>query len=86
MKYFDFMASEIHELRIREMLNEQVAGRKIIGSFCVFVPGEIVLAANAALVGLCSGADLVIDEVEKLLPRNTCALIKSLFGFKLGNV
>ncbi|MGC9519752.1 MAG: double-cubane-cluster-containing anaerobic reductase [Desulfuromonadaceae bacterium] len=86
MKYFDFVASEIHGLRIREMLDEQVAGRKIIGSFCVFVPEEIVLAANATLVGLCSGADFVMDEVEKLLPRNTCALIKSLFGFKLGKV
>jgi benzoyl-CoA reductase/2-hydroxyglutaryl-CoA dehydratase subunit BcrC/BadD/HgdB len=86
MSYFDFVASEIHGLRIREMLDEQAAGRKIIGSFCVFVPEEIVLAANATLVGLCSGADFAMDEVEKLVPRNTCALIKSLFGFKLGNV
>lgn len=57
------------------------AGRKIVGSYCVFVPGEIVLAANATLVGPCSGADFAMDEVEKLLPRNTCALIKSAFGF-----
>lgn len=27
-----------------------------------------------------------MEEVEKLLPRNTCALIKSSFGFKLGKV
>jgi benzoyl-CoA reductase/2-hydroxyglutaryl-CoA dehydratase subunit BcrC/BadD/HgdB len=52
----------------------------------VFVPEEIVLAANATLVGLCSGADFATEEVEKLLPRNTCALIKSSFGFKLGKV
>ncbi len=36
--------------------------------------------------GLCTGADFATDEVEKLLPRNTCALIKSAFGFKLGKV
>ncbi|MBW2100602.1 MAG: 2-hydroxyacyl-CoA dehydratase, partial [Deltaproteobacteria bacterium] len=59
---------------------------KIIGSYCVFVPEEIVLAANATLVGLCSGADFAMEEVERLLPRNTCALIKSSFGFKLGKV
>ena len=26
------------------------------------------------------------EDVERLLPRNTCALIKSSFGFKLGKV
>jgi benzoyl-CoA reductase/2-hydroxyglutaryl-CoA dehydratase subunit BcrC/BadD/HgdB len=86
MGYFDFVMSEVHGLRIRELLDEKKAGRKIIGSYCVFVPEEIVLAANATLVGLCSGADFAMSEVEKLLPRNTCALIKSSFGFKLGKV
>jgi benzoyl-CoA reductase/2-hydroxyglutaryl-CoA dehydratase subunit BcrC/BadD/HgdB len=86
MEYFDFVMSEVHGLRIRELLDEKAAGRKIIGSYCVFVPEEIVLAANATLVGLCSGADFAMEEVEKCLPRNTCALIKSSFGFKLGKV
>lgn len=86
MGYFDFVMSEVHGLRIKELLEEKEAGRKIIGSFCVFVPEEIALAANATLVGLCSGADFAMEEVEKLLPRNTCALIKSAFGFKIGKV
>ncbi|MFH1153759.1 MAG: 2-hydroxyacyl-CoA dehydratase family protein, partial [Pseudomonadota bacterium] len=68
------------------LVDEKAQGRKIIGSYCVFVPEEIALAANATLVGLCSGADFAMDEVEKYLPRNTCALIKSSFGFKLGKV
>ncbi|MBW2059909.1 MAG: 2-hydroxyacyl-CoA dehydratase, partial [Deltaproteobacteria bacterium] len=66
--------------------NEKAAGRKVIGSFCVFVPEEIVRSADATLVGLCTGADFATEEVEKLLPRNTCSLIKSAFGFKLGKV
>lgn len=86
MGYFDFVMSEVHGLRIKELMDEKAQGRKIIGSYCVFVPEEIVLAANATLVGLCSGADFAIEEVEKYLPRNTCALIKSSFGFKLGKV
>lgn len=86
MGYFDFVMSEVHGLRIKELLDEKLQGRKIIGSFCVFVPEEIALAANATLVGLCSGADFATEEVEKYLPRNTCALIKSAFGFKLGQV
>lgn len=86
MVYFDFVMGEVHGLRIQELLDEKKSGRKIIGSYCVFVPEEIVLAANATLVGLCSGADFAMEEVERLLPRNTCALIKSSFGFKLGKV
>jgi benzoyl-CoA reductase/2-hydroxyglutaryl-CoA dehydratase subunit BcrC/BadD/HgdB len=86
MGYFDFVMSEVHGLRIKELLDEKKAGRRIIGSYCVFVPEEITLAANATLVGLCSGADFAVEDVEKLLPRNTCALIKSSFGFKLGKV
>jgi len=78
--------SEVHGLRVKELLDEKAAGRKVIGSFCVFVPEEIVRAADATLVGLCTGADFATEEVEKFLPRNTCALIKSAFGFKLGKV
>lgn len=86
MDYFDFVMSEVHGLRIEELIKEKASGRKILGAYCVFVPEEIVLAANAMLVGLCSGADFALEEVERYLPRNTCALIKSSFGFKLGKV
>ncbi|MBL4560869.1 MAG: 2-hydroxyacyl-CoA dehydratase [Labilibaculum sp.] len=86
MGYFDFVMSEAHGLRIQELRDEQEAGRKIIGSFCVFVPEELVLAAGCTSVGLCAGADFAQEEVEKVLPRNTCSLIKSFFGFKLGKV
>jgi benzoyl-CoA reductase/2-hydroxyglutaryl-CoA dehydratase subunit BcrC/BadD/HgdB len=78
--------SEVHGLRIKELMDEKAAGRKIVGSYCVFVPEEITLAANATQVGLCAGADFAMDRVERMLPRNTCALIKSTFGFKLGRV
>ena len=64
MGYFDFVMSEVHGLRIREILDEKKAGRKIIGSYCVFVPEEIVLAANATLVGLCSGADFALSLIH----------------------
>ena len=86
MGYFDFVMSEVHGLRIKELLDEKTAGRKVVGTYCVFVPEEIVLAANATMVGLCAGADFAMDAVDQVLPRNTCALIKSTFGFKLGKV
>ena len=86
MEYFNFVMSEVHGLRIKELRDSQKEGKKVIGSFCVFVPEEIIRAADASLVGLCTGADFAVEEVEKYLPRNTCALIKSAFGFKLGKV
>jgi len=86
MEYFNFVMSEVHGLRIKELVDGQAEGKKVIGSFCVFVPEEIVRAADATLVGLCTGADFATDLVDQVLPRNTCALIKSAFGFKLGKV
>ena len=86
MGYVDFVISEVHGLRIKELMEARAKGQKVIGCYCVFVPEEITLAAEAIQVGLCSGADFAMDEVEKYLPRNTCALIKSSMGFKLAKV
>jgi benzoyl-CoA reductase/2-hydroxyglutaryl-CoA dehydratase subunit BcrC/BadD/HgdB len=86
MEYFDFVMSEIHGLRIKELMDAKAEGRKVIGTFCVFVPEELVLAVDAIYVGLCAGAELGFEEAEKYLPRNTCSLIKSAFGFKLAKV
>jgi benzoyl-CoA reductase/2-hydroxyglutaryl-CoA dehydratase subunit BcrC/BadD/HgdB len=86
MKYFDFVMTEVHGLRVKELNDARAAGRKVIGSFCTFVPEELILAVNGISVGLCAGAEFAFDQAETLLPRNTCALIKSMFGFSLGKV
>jgi benzoyl-CoA reductase/2-hydroxyglutaryl-CoA dehydratase subunit BcrC/BadD/HgdB len=86
MEYLDFVLSEVHGLRIKELQEAKAQGRKIIGTFCVFVPEEIVLAAEAIQVGLCAGAEAGQEAAEKILPRNTCALIKSFVGFKLSKL
>ena len=86
MEYLDFVLSEVHGLRIRELQEAKAQGRKIIGTFCVFVPEEVILAAGAVSVGLCAGAEIGTGAAEKILPRNTCALIKSFVGFKLARL
>jgi benzoyl-CoA reductase/2-hydroxyglutaryl-CoA dehydratase subunit BcrC/BadD/HgdB len=86
MAYLDFVMSEIHGLRIEELLQAKLQGRKVIGTFCLYVPEEILIAAEAISVGLCAGADFGTDLAEQVLPRNTCALIKSFVGFKLAGV
>jgi benzoyl-CoA reductase/2-hydroxyglutaryl-CoA dehydratase subunit BcrC/BadD/HgdB len=86
MEYLDFVLSEVHGLRIKELQDAKAEGRKIVGTFCVFVPEELTLAAEAIHVGLCAGADAGTEQAEKLVPRNTCALIKSFIGFKLAKI
>jgi benzoyl-CoA reductase/2-hydroxyglutaryl-CoA dehydratase subunit BcrC/BadD/HgdB len=86
MEYFDFVMSEVHGLRIKELQDAKATGRKVVGTFCVFVPDELILATDAISVGLCAGAEFGLEDAEKLLPRNTCSLIKSFFGFKLNRV
>jgi benzoyl-CoA reductase/2-hydroxyglutaryl-CoA dehydratase subunit BcrC/BadD/HgdB len=57
------------------------AGRGVVGTFCSYVPVELILAAGLIPVGLCASSDETIAEAEKVLPRNLCPLIKSSYGF-----
>lgn len=86
--YLDFVATNLHSGRIREMLDARNEGttKKVIGTFCLYVPEEIITAAGAVEVGLCAGADWAPQEAEKYVPRNTCPLIKGFMGFKLARV
>lgn len=53
----------------------------IVGCFCTFVPRELILAAGAAPISLCSGSDEAIPAGETDLPVNFCPLVKSSHGF-----
>ncbi len=86
MGYFDFVISEVHGLRIEEIVSAKESGKKVIGTFCVYVPEELILAADGVCIGLCAGADVGTDEAEKYVPKNTCALIKAFMGFKLADL
>jgi len=86
MGFFDFVVGDIHGIRVRELRQHAMNGGKVVATYCVFVPEEIVWAADAIPVGLCAGTQFSVPLAEEVLPRNTCALIKSSFGFKLGRI
>jgi len=86
MAYFDNMIAEIHGGRIKELLAAKAEGRPVIGTFCVYIPEEIVLAAGGICVGLCGGSQGSVPDAEKILPRNICPMVKSAFGFKVGRI
>lgn len=80
MNYFNMVVSEIHGLRIQELAQAKKLNQKIVGTFCVFVPDEIITAANGISVGLCAGSDFWHPDGEKVVPRNTCPLVKAAAG------
>ncbi len=86
MGYLNFVMSEVHGLRIKELDDYRKSGGKVFGTFCLYVPEEIIRAAAGWCVGLCAGAEFAYDQVEQIMPRNTCSLIKSFMGFKLAKV
>lgn len=86
MEYFDFVVNEIHGLRVQELQEFRSNGGKVVGTFCVFVPEELILAAGGVYVGLCAGLEVGTAKAEAVLPRNICPLIKSFMGFKLSRI
>ena len=86
MGFFDFVVGDIHGIRVKELVQAKADGKMIVGSFCLYVPDEIILALNGVNIGLCGGTTFSNFAVEGVLPTNTCALIKSAVGFGLGKI
>ena len=83
MGFWDFVVSEIHGIRPSELIEAQKNGQKVFGTFCVYVPDEVVIAANGIVTGLCGGSQFWVPGGEKVLPKNTCPLIKASVGARL---
>lgn len=83
MDYYNFVVSEIHGVRPMELIEHQKKGGKVFGTFCIFVPDEVVFAADGIATGLCGGSQFWVVGGEKVLPVNTCSLIKASVGARL---
>ncbi|MDY5730791.1 MAG: double-cubane-cluster-containing anaerobic reductase [Eubacteriales bacterium] len=80
MDYFNMVVGDIHGIRPSELVEFQKNGGKVVGTFCIHVPDEAVLAAGAVVTGLCSGSQFWVPGGEKVLPTATCPLIKASLG------
>ena len=56
-------------------------GQRVLGTYCVFTPIEVIRAAGAWPVSLCSKKADPIPAAEEHLPRNLCPLIKASYGY-----
>ena len=83
MGFWDFVVSGIHGIRPAELIEAQKNGQKVFGTFCVYVPDEVVIAAKGIVTGLCGGSQFWVPGGEKVLPKSTCPLIKASVGARL---
>jgi benzoyl-CoA reductase/2-hydroxyglutaryl-CoA dehydratase subunit BcrC/BadD/HgdB len=86
MAYFDRAVHESHGARVAEIVEAQRQGNKMIGMFCIYVPEEIILAADAIPVALCGGTAFSIPYAERMYPRDICPLVKSTLGLALADI
>jgi ribulose kinase len=82
MQYLDFVISEAHGLRIEELMEEKRKGNKVIGTFCVYVPEELILAGGVArnpclkhLLGEALGREVKVPEDPQTVGAYGAAII-----------
>ncbi|MCX6561331.1 MAG: double-cubane-cluster-containing anaerobic reductase [Candidatus Aminicenantes bacterium] len=83
MRYFDGVIHGSHGDRVREVMAKQAAGAKFVGTFCVYVPEEILIALGTVHLALCGGTAASIPYAEQTYPRNMCPLVKSTLGLAM---
>ena len=58
------------------------AGTSLIGTYCVMAPQELIYAAGAQPVKLCSGSYTAFSIGDDQVPRDACPLVKAVEGFR----
>ncbi len=80
MDYFDHALHASHGERCAEIVDYRKKGGKSTGTFCIYVPDEIALAADVLPIPLCGGSGWSVDYADKMFPRDICPLVRSTFG------
>ena len=80
MQYFDQVVHESHGGRVAELVAGKAQGSKVVGTFCIYVPDEIVLALGMVPMPLCGGTNFSVPYAETMFPRDICPLVKSTLG------
>ncbi len=75
----DFTRCEAELLHMADI--QKPEDRKSIGTLCVMVPAELVYAAGAMPVRLCSGSYTAYSIGDDYIPRDACPLVKAVMGF-----
>lgn len=71
----------LREQNVIALKEAKEAGQRVVGTYCLYSPTELIVAAGAIPVSLCGTRETPIPAAEQMLPRNLCPLIKSSYGF-----
>lgn len=80
MARFDHSFHASHASRVAEIREYRKNGGKSIGTFCIYIPDEIALAAGVLPIPLCGGSNWSVNYADKMFPRDICPLVRSTFG------
>ncbi len=83
MALFDTALHDSHGQRVAEVMEFRRHGGRSIGSFCIYLPDEIAMAAGVLNIPLCGGTGFSVNYADKILPRDICPLVRSTFGMAL---
>lgn len=72
--------------RVQELRAATKAGQPVVGSFCNFVPEELILAAGAIPLRLELGQAEAAEASAKLIPQDACPEVRSIVGAHLGKL
>ena len=83
MKAFDESAT-FFNMRVGELYKFKESGGKVVGTLCIFAPNELILAAGAIPIRLCSGFHEPVFSANELLGEvGLCPLVRSTLGNKM---
>ncbi len=82
MQYFDDL-SNFFGTRQQEIRDAKAKDKKVIGYFCIFVPIELILAADAIPVRVNSGWYDTSKLGDRIVPVEVCPVIRSTIGAKM---
>ncbi len=85
LSYFDEVM-RYSGVRSQELEDYRKKGGKVVGTMCVMVPLELINAANAKNVRLCSGYYEPVHPANELLgDAGLCPMVKATLGSKMVN-
>ncbi len=72
----------LERIYVHGMDAERPQGVPTVGTYCVQVPPELIYAAGAQPVKLCSGHYTAFSIGDDVVARDACPLVKAVAGFK----
>lgn len=83
MAVFDAIIQEFGHSLLQHVLDFQIQGGKVVGTYCAHIPNDLIYAAGALPIGLCSANSTFANMGEQFLPINTCPLVKASLAARL---